>query len=43
MAPKNLLALAILLVALGFAAWLYYFVDAQSEQLAPAETSDSTG
>lgn len=43
MVPKNLLALVILLVALGLAAWFYYFVDAQTEQIEPAETSDSTG
>ena len=43
MVPKRLLALVILLVALGLAAWFYHFVDAETEQLPSAETPDSTG
>ena len=39
---KYLLALAILLVVLGLAAWLVYFVDEQTDPpYGPAETSDS--
>ncbi|WP_292293274.1 hypothetical protein [Marivita sp.] len=42
MAFKYLLALAILLVALGLAAWLVYIVDEETDPpYGPAETSDS--
>lgn len=43
MAFKYLLAIAILLVALGLAGWFVYFVDEETDPpYGSAETSDST-